>query len=72
MSEMFDVTDDVIKRNKVWAALPGDNDVYHIANGMGNILTICRSCLKECTSPAINTHLLYSKSIYILGEKVQF
>lgn len=42
---MFDVTDDVIKRNKVWAALPGDNDVYHGVNGLGNILTICRRCL---------------------------
>ena len=42
---MFDVTDDVIKRNKVWAALPGDNDVYHGVNGLGNILTISRRCL---------------------------
>ena len=63
---------EVIKRDKVWAAWPDDNGIYHGANGMGKILTICRRCLKEGTSPAINTDLLNSKSIYILGEKVQF
>lgn len=63
---------EVIKRDKVWAAWPDDNGIYHGANGMGKILTICRRCLKEGTSPGINTILLNSKGIYILGERVQF
>ena len=63
---------EVIKRDKVWAAWPDDNGIYHGANGMGKILTICRRCLKEGTSPDINTAFLNSKGIYILGERVQF
>ena len=63
---------EAIKRDKVWAAWPDDNGIYHGANGMGKIITICRRCLKEGASPAIDTALLNSKDIYILGEKVQF
>ena len=63
---------EAIKRDKVWAAWPDDKGIYHGANGMGKILTICRRCLKEGTTPDIDKELLNSKNIYILGEKVLF
>lgn len=63
---------EVVKRDPIWASYPDENGIYQGANGMGKILTICRRCLKEGTSPAIDTDLLNSKDIYILGNKVQF
>ena len=62
------IQEDVLTARSGYAAAA----YYHGANGMGKILTICRRCLKEGTSPKIDTALLNSKGIYNHGEKVQF
>ena len=63
---------EVVKRDKVWAAWPDADGIFHGANAMGKILTLCRQSLKQGTTPAIDSRLLNERGIYILGQRVQF
>lgn len=63
---------EVVKNDPIWAAYPNENGVIVGGNGMGKILTICKKCLHEGTTPAIDTQLLNQAGIYILGKRVEF
>lgn len=39
---------------------------------MGMIITICRRCLQQGTTPKIDTDLLNQAGIFLLGERVLF
>ena len=63
---------EVVKGDPVWAAWPDADGIYHGANGMGKILTICRRCLLDGSHPAIDTALLNAAGIHILGRRIVF
>ena len=63
---------EVVKGDPIWASWPDANGIYHGANGMGKILTICRRCLLKGTQPNIDTDLLNAAGIHILGHRVMF
>ena len=63
---------EVVKNDPVWAAWPDEQGVLVGQNGVGKILTICRNCLLQHTTPKINTDLLNAVGIYILGKRVTF
>lgn len=63
---------EVVKGDFVWAAYPDENGIIRGGNAMGKILTICRRCLVDGTQPAIDTELLNSVGIFILGKKIAF
>ena len=63
---------ELVKGDPIWAAYPDEKGVIKGGNAVGKILTICRRCLIEGTKPHINTELLNSSGIYILGQKVTF
>lgn len=63
---------EVVKRDPVWAAYWGEDGCLHGGNAMGKILMICRSCLQQGTTPAIDYDLLNAADIYILGQRIQF
>lgn len=64
---------EVVKRDKVWAAWPDEEDgIYRGNNAMGKILTICRRCLIDGTEPKIDTDKLNKAGIWILGTKLHF
>ena len=63
---------EVVKNDPIWAAWPNEQGVLVGQNGVGKILTICRKCLLDHTTPTINTELLNEAGIYILGKRVTF
>lgn len=63
---------EVVERDPRWAMRHDENGMLVGCNAMGKILTICRRCLKEGTTPNINKDLLNKAGIYILGERVKF
>ena len=63
---------EVVKNDPIWAAWPNEQGVLVGQNGVGKILTICRKCLLDHTTPTINTELLNEVGIYILGKRVTF
>ena len=63
---------EVEKNDPTWAAWPGENGNYVGENGMGKVLMACREALRNNTAPSINTNLLNSSNVWILGQKVQF
>ncbi len=63
---------EVVRHDPVWAAWPDENGIYHGANGMGKILTICRRCLLKGTQPKFDSDLLNAAGIYILGHRIEF
>lgn len=72
------VPDDVVivelvkKNDLVWATNLDETGILHGGNAMGKILTICRRNLLNGTEPNIDTDLLNSSNIYILGQRIQF
>lgn len=63
---------EVEKNDPTWAAWPDANGNYVGENGMGKVLMACREALRNNTAPSINTNLLNSSNVWILGQKVQF
>lgn len=64
---------EVVKKNDlVWATNLDETGILHGGNAMGKILTICRRHLLNGTAPNIDTDLLNSFNIYILGQSIQF
>ena len=63
---------EVVKNDPVWAAYPDAEGILRGGNAMGKILTICRRCLTNSTQPEIDTELLNTAGIYILGNIVKF
>ena len=63
---------EVVKNDPVWAAFPDESGIIRGGNGMGKILTICRKCLIEGTQPEVDSELLKSVGIFILGQKISF
>ena len=63
---------EVVENDTVWAAYPDENGIIRGGNAMGKILTICKRCLENGIQPTIDTKLLNSVGIYILGNKIEF
>lgn len=63
---------ELVKRDIVWAAYYNDKGIICGGNAVGKILTICRRCLREGTTPKINYSLLNQSNIHILGKKITF
>lgn len=61
-----------VKNDTIWAAYSDEDGVIRGGNAVPKILTICRRCLREGSTPKIDTDLLNRSNIYILGEKVNF
>lgn len=60
-----------VKNDKVWAAYDDGNGVIRGCNAVPKILTICKRCLEDGTAPDIDTELLNSAEIYIMGKRVE-
>lgn len=62
-----------VPHDNIWAAYTNpQTGLLEGGNAVGKILTICRRCLIEHIEPQIDTELLNSKGLYILGERVNF
>lgn len=61
-----------VKKDPIWAAWPDEQGLLHGGNAVGKCLTICRRCLIQGTTPRINTALLNSAHIHILGQLITF
>lgn len=61
---------EIARRDPVWATWPDADGILHGGNAMGKVLTLCKRCLAEGTAPEIDTALLNSAGIYILGQRV--
>lgn len=66
------VITEVIARDSFWALKTADDGTLYGKNVMGKVLTICRRCLLDDTTPEIDTDLLNRAGIYILGQRVNF
>lgn len=61
-----------VKRDPVWAAYDDGAGFIRGCNAVPKIQTICKRCLEEGTAPTIDTQLLNSADIYIMGKRVVF
>lgn len=63
---------EVVKGDTVWAVYPDENGVMQGANGMGKILMMIRTCLRNGTEPSYNKDLLNKSGICFGGERLVF